>query len=237
MGKRAAIISVIVLISGLAILGYYLQQGRKSLLTDPYKAISPTAVVIIATVDLQSFLNSLTTGKGLFGEAGKIKEFDAFNGKIKFLADQLNKPAYNNILDGSHALISFHMAEEEKLHSLLSMAVTSGIRLRQIREALRSSGIMTITETSMLGSTVLGLPYSIGQQKDTVYISNISGLLLCSSSAELMKGAMTQTSRESDVRNTPGFSRILQASGKREDKIFVVLKNLLGIFRSAFKVC
>ena len=66
MGKRIAIISGILLISGLAIMGYFLQQGRKSLFTDPYKTISPDACVIIETVDLKSFMNSLTTGRGLF---------------------------------------------------------------------------------------------------------------------------------------------------------------------------
>jgi hypothetical protein len=233
--KRAAIISVIILISGLAILGYYLQQGRRNLLTDPYKAISPTASIIIATIDLQSFFNSLTTGRGLFGEVGKIREFDTFNRKIKFLADQMNKPAYKNILDGSKALISFHMSGKENLQALLSLAVTSGVRLRQIREALRSSGIKTITETSMLGNKVLGLPYNIDKQKDTIYISNISGLILCSSSAELMKEAIIQTSRDNDVRNMPGFSRILQASGKLEDKIFIVFKNLPKLLGSSLK--
>jgi hypothetical protein len=233
--KRTAIISVIILISGLAILGYYLQQGRRNLLTDPYKAISPTASIIIATIDLQSFFNSLTTGRGLFGEVGKIREFDTFNRKIKFLADQMNKPAYKNILDGSKALISLHMSGKENLQALLSLAVTSGVRLRQIREALRSSGIKTITETSMLGNKVLGLPYNIDKQKDTIYISNISGLILCSSSAELMKEAIIQTSRDNDVRNMPGFSRILQASGKLEDKIFIVFKNLPKLLGSSLK--
>ncbi len=68
MVKRSAIISVIVLVTGLAVLGYFLQQGRNSILTDPYKAISPTASVIIESIDLKSFINSLTTGQGLFGE-------------------------------------------------------------------------------------------------------------------------------------------------------------------------
>jgi hypothetical protein len=235
VGKRTAIISVIILISGLAILGYFFQQGRKSLLTDPYRVISPEACIVIAPVDLQSFFNSLTTGKGLFGEVGKIKEFDTFNRKVKFLADQMNKPAYRNILDGSKALISFQLTDSEGIHSLLSLAVTSSVKLRQIREALRSSGISTITQTSLLGNAVLGLPYTIEKQKDTVYIANISGLLLCASTSGVMKEAIAQTIRENDVRDAPGFSRVLQASGKKEDKIFIVFENLSGLLKSAFK--
>jgi hypothetical protein len=75
VGKRVAIISVVLLLIGLAILGYYLQQGRKRLLADPYKAISPSACMVIETTDLQTFLNSLTTKKGLFGEVARVMEF------------------------------------------------------------------------------------------------------------------------------------------------------------------
>ncbi|MBG0857950.1 MAG: hypothetical protein IQL11_00495, partial [Bacteroidales bacterium] len=78
MGKRIAIILVIVLVSGLAVLGYFLQQSRKTLFTDPYKAVTPDASIIIETVDLQSFFNSLTTGKGIMGEAERISEFGNF---------------------------------------------------------------------------------------------------------------------------------------------------------------
>jgi hypothetical protein len=72
VGKRVAIISVILLLTALSILGYYIQQGRKKLLTDPFKAVSPSACIVIETIDLQNFMNSLTTEKGLFGEVSKI---------------------------------------------------------------------------------------------------------------------------------------------------------------------
>ena len=71
MGKRIVILLVIVLISALALMGYFLAAGKKNLLTDPYKVISPDACIVIETIDIKSFLNSLTTGRGLFGEAGK----------------------------------------------------------------------------------------------------------------------------------------------------------------------
>jgi hypothetical protein len=37
---------------------------------------------------------------------------------------------------------------------------------------------------------------------------------------------------DNDVRNLPGFSRVLLASGKKEDKIFVVFANLPQLFKS-----
>jgi hypothetical protein len=234
VGKRVAFISVIILISGVGILGYFLQQGRRTLLTDPYKAITPSACFVIETIDLQSFINSLTTGKGLFGEVGKIKEFEDFNRKMKFLADQLNKPGYKKLMSGSSGVISFHLSKTGKLQSLLSMAVLSQVRTNQLKEILLSSGIKTINESNLHGNTVLVLPPSPDKKQDNVYISVIQGLLICTSSEQLMNEAILQTNQDNDIRNVPGFSKILQASGKNEDKVFVVFRNLPALFKNIF---
>jgi len=233
--KRIAIILAIVLIFGLVVLGYFIQQGRSMLLTDPYKAISPSACFIIETIDLQSFINSLTSERGLFGEAGKVKEFEILVKKTRFLADQLNKSGYKKIINGGPAIISFSLSAAGKLQSVLSIAVSSEIRSKQVKDILRMSGIVTINEKSIYGNNVLELPYMLDNQKGAAYISVISGLLICASSEEMMKNAIIQITRENDVRNMPGFSKILQAAGKNEDKVFVIFSNLPHIFRSAFR--
>jgi hypothetical protein len=226
VGKRIAIISVILLISGLAIMGYFLQQGRKNLFTDPYKAISPDACVVIETVDLKSFLNSLTTGRGLFGEAGKVKELDRFNQELKYLADLLNKQNFKKLFNEGAAIMSFHPDRKGGIIPMLSMPVSGDIRSRHIKEMLSSSGIREVTETKLNGNSVIEIPFNADSRKDTAYISLISGLIVFSNSKALVEGAAIQTGRGNDVRNVPGFSRVLLASGKNADKIFVVFPNL-----------
>ena len=235
MGKKFAIISVIILISGLVILGYFLKKGREFILTDPYIAISPSAALVIEAIDLQSLINSVTTGKGLFGEAGKIKEFEAYNLKIRFLADQLNKAGYKKFLNGTSSVISLNPTAEGKLQSLISMAVSSDVRLRQVKEILKGTGIKTINDSEINGINVLVLPYNIKDQKDTVFVSLVSGLLVASTASGLMKETMEQMAGRRDVRNVPGFSRILQASGKNENRIFVIFRNLPDLLKPAFR--
>ncbi len=232
MGRRVAIILLLILVSGLAILGYILQQGRKTLFTDPYKAISPGAAFIIETVDLQSFINSLTTGKGLFGETGKVKEFDSFNRKLKYVADQLNKSEFKKFISGGTAIISFCPTGEGKLETLLSMTVPGEIRYRHIKEMLLSSGIKGVIDTKLNDSPVLKIPYTDFNREDTVYITLISGLMIYSSSADLIKEAGVQIKKNEDIRTVPGFSRVLVASGKNEDKIFVVFSNISTLLKS-----
>jgi hypothetical protein len=232
VGKRIAIASVILLISALAIMGYLFRQDRENLFTDPYKAVSESACIVIETVDLQSFMNSLTTGKGLFGEAGKVREIDTFYQQLKYLTDQLNKAAFKELLNNGTAIISFHTDKGGNLKSLLSMALPREAKIRQIKESLRSSGIKDFSENRLNGNNILKIPYKVNNKRDTVYISLISGLVLCSASEEIIGEATIQTTRENDVRNLPGFSRVLQASGKNEDKLFVVFANLPPLLKT-----
>ena len=231
MGKRIAIISVIILFSGLAIIGYFLQQGRKNLAADPYKAISPDACFVIETVDLKSFLNSLTTGTGLFGEVGKVKELDLFNQQLKYLADLLNKQNDKKLYNEGAAIISFHPDKNGKIIPMLTMPLPRDIRSRHIKEMFISSGIKEMKEFKLNGNPVIQIPFNIDNRKDTAYISLISGLMVCTSSKALVERAGMQTIRGNDIRSVPGFTRVLLASGKNSDKIFVVFSNLPDLLR------
>jgi hypothetical protein len=106
LGKRTLIIISALLLLALIVMGYFLSKGKKILFTDPYNAVSEKACITIETVDLQSFLNSLTTGKGLFGEALNVNEFDTFNRKLKYLAIQANTSGFRNLLENRTAVIS-----------------------------------------------------------------------------------------------------------------------------------
>jgi hypothetical protein len=232
VGKRIAIISVIILILALAIMWYYLDQGRKNLYTDPYRSIPANAGIVIEAVDIQSFLNSLTTGKGLFGEIGKIKEFDSFNQKLKYFTDQLNKEVVKKILNERAAIFSFHPAIDGKLRILFSMAVSGDIGFRQIKDILHSSGIKEVIGSKLNANTVLKVPFSVNNKRDTTYITLMSGLMVCSNSLSLLEESRSQAENGEDIRNRPGFSRVLLASGKYENKIFVLFANLPEMLKS-----
>jgi hypothetical protein len=233
VGKRITIILTVLLILVLAVTGYYLQLGRKTLFTDPYKAISTDACIVIETVDLQSFINSLTTGKGLFGEAGKVREFEGFNLKLKLIADLLNKAEFKKFIPDGAAIISFHPTKSGKLETLLSMTVRGDIRYRHIKEMLTSSGIKDVIDSKLGGKSVLKIPYTVNSISDTAYVSLISGLMICSSSSVLFTEACVQIEQGNDIRSLSGFSRVLLASGKNEDKIFVVFANLMNLVKPA----
>jgi hypothetical protein len=234
VGKKIIWFLIIALVAILALLGYFLRQGRTNLLTDPWKAVPADAAVVIETADLQSFIGSVSSNKGIFGEIAKVKELGDFNAKIKFLAGQLGKPGYKKLLSGNSAIISFHPSASGKLRPLLSMTIPGEIRSKQVKDMLRSSGILAIGEKPFHGNSLLSMPFDAGNRKDTVWISGVPGLLFCSSSEAVIKRAILQSGTENDIRNIPGFTKVLQASGKNEDRIFVVFGNLKGLLRPLF---
>jgi WD40 repeat protein len=234
VGKRLAIILLFTLLAAIAVMGYIFLQSGKTLFTDPYKAITPEACFVIETVDLKSLMNSITSGQGLFGELGNVKELSSFNRKVKFLADQLNKPDYKQILNEGTVLISFHPDKNQKLQLLLSAAVSGTMKKRHINELLHASGVREIIESNRGDINILKGVYKIDNRKDTVFISLISGLLLCSTAEELIKEADAAISTGRNIRSLNGFSRVFMASGKKEDKIFVVFKNLGPLLNSIF---
>ena len=236
MGKRVTIISLIILISGLVVLAYFLNQGRKSLLTDPYKAIVPDACFVIETSDFQNFINSLAAEKGLFGEIAKVKEFDIYNLKIKYLADKLNQEGYKRISGGGITVLSLHLAEQRNLATLLSMTIPAEIRLRHVKDVLRESGITGIAEKNLNGKKLLELQYAIGGKNDTAFIAVSSGLLICSTSWRLFRNSLSQIELGNDIRNMPGFNRILLTSGRDADKIFLVFRNLPELVKTILGV-
>jgi hypothetical protein len=179
VGKRIAIILVILLIAGLAIIGYFLQQGRRNLFTDPYKTIPPDAWVVIETVDLKSFMNSLTTGRGLFGEIGKIRELGRYNQHINFLADLLNKESFKKLFNEGSAIISFHNNDKGKILTMLSMSVPGDIKSRHIKEMLSSSGIKEVLETRVKGNSVIEIPFVSDKTRDSLYLSDLRFNGLC----------------------------------------------------------
>jgi hypothetical protein len=234
VSRRIAIFSLVVLISAVTLVGYFLHQSRKNLFTDPYKVIGPDACIVIETIDFRNLINSVTTGKGLFSEIGNIKELNSFNIRLKYIADQINKSGFKKILQEGTAIVSFHPSENGELTPFLSKTIPAETGYRQLREALQASGIREMLEQKTSGKRIIGLPFAVNGQKDTVFVMINSGLLICSTSDKLIKKSVFQNIPGTDIRNTAGFSRILLSSGKNEDKIFVVFGNLKNTARRIF---
>ena len=106
MGRRASIIILLLLISGITVLLFLFQQGRRNILTDPYNAIPVDACLVIESVNLPLLLNGLTEESGLFKELSNVKELTGFYLRLKYLSGLLNRNEYTRLFERNSSLIS-----------------------------------------------------------------------------------------------------------------------------------
>jgi len=119
------------------------------------------------------------------------------------------------------------------MQTLLTLAVRPDVRLRHIKDALKSSGTSTINDTIIAGIKTLSVPY-YNKRKEALFVSDIAGLLLFTSSSELMQKAIGQKGTDNDIRNMPGFSRYCRHRVKMRIRSLLFTESQ-GIFGNIFK--
>jgi hypothetical protein len=230
--KGGIIIVVIFLAAGLAALGYYYVKEREILISDPYNAISPKTALIVETTDLQSLFNSLTSGSGLAGAMGEVKEFTTLYQKLEFLADRFNRQEYKDLTEDKTVLITFLSFADDKTEILVAMGLDPNLKPRELKETLTDSLVSNLVERRIDEIDIFAIPFKIDGTTDSVYIAMKSALLICSTSVETLVEAYSIAENGADVRSMPGFSKVYGASGANEDKLFVVYENLPPLLRN-----
>jgi hypothetical protein len=235
VGRRGAIVLVVILVTCLAVLGFFLRQNNKTVFADPYKAIPTDACIIVESVDFKGLIKTISGKEGLFGEISKIKEFESINYNLQYLDSLLGNKDISKLFIETTTLVSLHIEGNGSLVPLLVTIVPSETKLRHIREILTATPVKSIIEKNFNGTPFLEIPYSLKNKNKAIYISSFSGILICSQSEELIRKSIMQAGESSDIRSTPGFSKIMSASGKNEDKLFLVFNNLGKILEPVLK--
>ena len=233
MSRRIAISLIVLLLAAVSLAVYFLHQSRKTMAADPWKLIGQDAGIAIETIDLRNLVNSVTTGKGLFSEIEKAKELAGFSSRLRYIADQINKPGFGKLLQEGTAVISFHSGEDGRLTPFLSKVIPAETSYRHLRGAIEEAGISQITEEKNAGKRLTLVPFRIDDRTDTLFVTLNSGLLVCTTSRPLVTRALSPDDA-TDIRNVPGFSKILLSSGKNEDKVFIVPGNLAKTVEKIF---
>ena len=225
VGKKWISVILFVLVTSLAILIYFIQRGSKAVLNDPYNAVPVDASLIIESVNLPELFNEFTGGNGLFREISSVKELVQFNTKVRFLTDLINRKDCRALFENNKSLISFHVRKKGKVVPLFLMNVPSDFRMRHARTLIDSAAGANFGEMKFGKNRITMLPYGTVNERDTLYLALVSGLFSCTSSLDLLKSVIQQIDLKENVRSVPGFTRIMGASGKKEDKIFIIFPN------------
>ena len=229
MIRKGSVVLLVILFIGLSILVFSIARGGMNIFTDLYKAIPTDAIFISETSDLPELLNELIEGNGLFSEFASFKELEKTCNSISLLRDYLNKEEIRSVFDGNKTVISFHETASGLIRPLMVLSRPSSVGNNHIRDILRTVSGGKAIEARSGRSLKIAIPFNISGMADTMQVEFSSGLIMCSTSSVLLKDAMEQKNRDTDIREVSGFTKILAASGTNEDKIFVVFRNLTAL--------
>jgi hypothetical protein len=232
VGKKGYFILLFVLVSGLATLFFFIQKGSRNIITDPYSIIPANASLIIESADLPGLLGRITEENDIFPELSAVKEAESFTKKILFLRDFINRKEITLFFERNKSVISFQNDGRGRMIPLLSMNVPPQTRYKSILDALRHTAGTPLYDERLGKIRVIVIPYKASQGNDTVFVAFNSGLLVCTPSRFILEKAFAKKEPSGDIRKAPGFSKIMSAAGKREDKVFIVFGNFSELLKS-----
>ena len=199
---------------------------------DPYKAIPYDACFIVESPDVPGLLNNLSGKSGLFRELLSLKELSNFKKVYSFLDTILIKKEVKQLFEQGNAVISFHVQAKGKLVPLLSVNIKSDLRRRHIREIIEVTGATDIKESQYEGFDVFEVAVNQGAERSAVFVALGKGSLLCTTSQVLLENSIRQMAEENDIRKEESFTRVFEAAGRNEDRLFVLFRNLPPLIKS-----
>ena len=232
MGKKGSFILLFLLVSGLVTLIWFIQRGSQIVITDPYSIIPRNASLIIESVDLPGLLGRITEENSVFSELSGVVEAGPYTKKIVFLRDFINRKEMAAIFERNKSVLSFQNDGSGMVVPFMSMNVPPHTSYRNILEALKTTTGTVLFEEKLGKTRIIIIPYKFLENSDTLYVAFSSGLLICTPSKRVLEKAVTKRDTEDDIRKAPGFSRVMGAAGKREDKIFLIFSNFSELIRS-----
>jgi hypothetical protein len=229
VGKKGLILFLLLLVAGLLALVLSIWNSRRNSSADPFNAIPERSYLVIESSDLPGLLNSFTEGNGFFAELGKIQELERFTGSVLFLRDFINRPELTALFEKNTALISFGPDENGNGVPMIVMNLPSAAGLRSIMKAAEDLKGTDLHETKINRLKISSVIYEAGPGRDTLYFSYGSGLLICSSSLQMILETPGRLGTEVNIKSVGGFSKIRSSAGKNENKIYLVFGNLKAV--------
>jgi len=199
---------------------------------DPYNAIPVDACFALESPDIPGFLNSLSVKSGIFRELLSVKELDDFRAAFTALDTVLGNKEVQKLIGQRTTVVSFHLTGGGKLSPLLSAVPSPEVRKRHIKEALELIGFTGLQETQYEGFDVLEVPGKQGSGTAGIFVAFGDGALLCTPTRLLLEASIRHLNESTDIRSEASFTRVLEAAGRNEDRLFVIFKNLPPLINS-----
>ncbi|MBP5589947.1 MAG: hypothetical protein J6X26_05380, partial [Bacteroidales bacterium] len=231
--KKSLIITICVLAAGIIAAFYFLRRGNSENIADPFSIVSEKTAMVVESTDIRSLFNFISSGSGIMGEMSSIKEFSPFFSKLNFMTNQINRPEYGQFVENNKVLLSVQ-SFGDKTEMMLSLAVPHSVKESDLRDCFVDSAIVKVTERIADNHHIYAILYPSSEGEDIIYSAIESGLVVFSSSQEMLVEAFARKDSDIDFRKVKGVSRLLGISSSKNDKMYLAYDNLTDIIKPMF---
>ncbi|MBP5474484.1 MAG: hypothetical protein J6X92_07000 [Bacteroidales bacterium] len=231
--KKSLIITICVLAAGIIAAFYFLRRGNSENIADPFSIVSEKTAMVVESTDIRSLFNFISSGSGIMGEMSSIKEFSPFFSKLNFMTNQINRPEYGQFVENNKVLLSVQ-SFGDKTEMMLSLADPHSVKESDLRDCFVDSAIVKVTERIADNHHIYAILYPSSEGEDIIYSAIESGLVVFSSSQEMLVEAFARKDSDIDFRKVKGVSRLLGISSSKNDKMYLAYDNLTDIIKPMF---
>ncbi len=225
MSRKWTIIIIAVLFAVTAAFACFLQQKKRAYVASPYGSIPLDAGIIIEAIDLPGLFESLASDNELIAGMAEISRLRRFTEAISVIDSVTHLRQYSQVAGDNPVLLSIHLVGKNKLTPFFTLAAPPEVRDKHIRSVLGEIPGYRVTEREYQGNIVFDLIKTPGG-KASLSISLVRGVIMSSPSYILVEAGIRQSDQETDIRDFSGFREVAAASGKHENKIYLVFNNL-----------
>jgi hypothetical protein len=230
--KRTGIILVGLFAAALAVAAFFIRKDKQVVVVDPWVAVPSDAFFIAETDDFPELLTRTADPAGIMSRLSGMKWAASLIRSASAVDSITGGPEVRGMISGRRVIISFHMTGQGRVTPLVVMSGGTSLTPRRLANLCRQSGA-EVTEARELGGTrTYTVIYGKGNSRTPVSIALTSGILMISTSENLLSSALDNKSAGSDIRHQQGFTPVVNASGKDADNVFILFRNLPGFLKS-----
>lgn len=237
MRRILLITFIVVLCGGFGVVLSLYTRNHKSINSDPFLAVSSSAALIVETQNIQEFVNALSSNSGFINELRNISDLSNTFAQIDYLNSWFGSHDISTLLNNNaSSLFIIETTSAGDIGTTLIADMRSGIKKSDILALFHDSATVAPSTISIDNHEVYSVEYPINNVVDSVFMAIQSGLVMVSSSAELINNALTAATSAGiyDIRNNASFSRLFNISTTNEDHLYLVYSNLPSILKPLF---
>lgn len=218
--------------AALAVAAFFIRKDKQVVVVDPWVAVPSDAFFIVETKDFPELLTSTTEPAGMMSRLSGMKWAASLMGSASSVDSITGGPEVRGMISGRRVIISFHVTGPGRVTPLAVMSGGASLTPRRLTSLCKQSGGV-VTEARDLGGTRrYTVIYGKGNSQKPVSIAYTSGIIIISTSENLVAAALDNKSAGSDIRHQQGFAPVVSASGKDADHVYILFRNLPGFLKS-----